>query len=42
MIDKSVQTNIVIFKRTKYLKSKITDKLKAKGVIISSGFYDNL
>jgi threonine aldolase len=39
---KSVQTNIVIFKTNKYSKAEITDKLKAKGVIISSGSYDNL
>lgn len=37
-----VQTNIVIFRTDKFSKDEFIDKLRSKGVIISSGSYDNL
>ena len=39
---KSLQTNIVIFSSSKYSKEEFMNKLKDKGVLISSGSYDNM
>ncbi len=39
---RSVQTNILIFNSSKIPKNDLINKLKEKGVIISSGSYDNL
>jgi len=39
---RSVQTNILIFSSSKISKNDLINKLKEKGVIISSGSYDNL
>ena len=39
---RSVQTNILIFSSSKIPKNDLINKLKEKGVIISSGSYDNL
>jgi len=38
----NVQTNIVIFSTEKILKNELIERLKEKGVLISSGSYDNL
>ncbi len=38
----SVQTNIVIFYSTKFPKADLIDNLKEKGVMISSGSYENM
>ncbi len=38
----SLQTNIVIFSSSKYSKEEFMNKLKEKGILISSGSYDNL
>ncbi len=39
---KTVQTNIVIFKHEKKSKNDFINELKEKGVLISSGSYDNM
>ena len=39
---RSVQTNIVIFSSSKISKNDLINKLKEKGVVISSGSYENL
>ncbi|MBS1551228.1 MAG: aminotransferase class I/II-fold pyridoxal phosphate-dependent enzyme [Bacteroidetes bacterium] len=39
---KSLQTNIVIFSSSKYPKEVIMNNLREKGILISSGSYDNL
>lgn len=39
---KSVQTNIVIFSSAKISKDELMKKLKEKGLLISSGSYDNM
>lgn len=39
---KSLQTNIVIFSSSKYSKEEFMNKLKEKGILISSGSYDNM
>lgn len=38
----TVQTNIVIFSNERFKKSDLISKLKEKGILISSGSYDNL
>ncbi|MEP7146633.1 MAG: low specificity L-threonine aldolase, partial [bacterium] len=39
---KSVQTNIVIFYSSRLTRNDFINKLKEKGVLISSGSYENM